>query len=199
MKAIVASFFLAAGVFSTALVTGLIGHANAESCVSDSLLGWVDNREANAISPTRWQSVRETLLGNDGGMSLGDMEVIYNRRVSNGWSAGHWVPIISAVKCLQAPPPEVAELPDMGETNTSPITTTADISQPPADFFYFDDHDEMTSWGDVWTKQGRRLHHVWQRPDGEETQQPMYAWNEWGPWDDLPEATRVAIHEVPDG
>ena len=78
------------------------GNVYAGDCVPQSVLTWVDNRESVAISPTRWQNVRKSLLGQDGGMSLADMNVIYNRRVSNGWSAGHWEPIISAMNCLKA-------------------------------------------------------------------------------------------------
>ena len=79
----------------------LAGPAQAE-CVSQSLLTWVDNREANAISPARWQAVRNSLLERDGGMPLADMQVIYNRRVWNGWVADHWVPIIGAMNCLKS-------------------------------------------------------------------------------------------------
>ena len=78
------------------------GNVYADDCVPQSVLTWVDNRESVAISPTRWQNVRKSLLGQDGGMSLADMNVIYNRRVSNGWSAGHWEPIIAAMNCLKA-------------------------------------------------------------------------------------------------
>ena len=182
-------------LFATAVAMVLSAPASAE-CVSDSLFAWVDHRESVAISPTRWQNVRTTLLGEDGGMSLGEMETIYDRRVRNGWSAGHWVPIIDAVKCLQAPPPvETVE----NERDAPPVEIPADvdISQPPADFVYFDDYDEMTSGGDAWGKSGRRLHHTWQRPNGEEVNQPLYAWNKWGPWNSLPKETRLAIHDLP--
>ena len=85
-----------------ALVLLVAPVAAQADCVPQSVLTWVDNRESVAISPTRWQNVRKSLLGQDGGMSLADMNVIYNRRVSNGWSAGHWEPIIAAMNCLKA-------------------------------------------------------------------------------------------------
>ena len=180
--------------------------AKAADCVPQSVLTWVDNRESIAISPTRWQNVRKTLLGQDDGMSLDDMEVIYNRRVSNGWEAGHWVPIIDAVKCLQAPPPvvEVEEAPPQplqAEVEEQPApaqetpTVMADLSQPPAAFFYFDDKDEVESGGETWSMYGHRTHHEWIRPDGGTVNARLLAWNEWGPWDDLPEDVQQSIHE----
>ena len=176
--------------------------ADSSNCVSNDLFAWVDNREANAISPARWQAVRETLLGNEGGMTLDAMEVIYNRRVSNGWAAGHWVPIITAVKCLRTPPtpPPAEDSVDTPDTTPQQVEnrTGVDITQPPADFFYFDDYDEMESGQrGSWTKRGTRQHYEWQRPGGQAHNQPMYAWNKWGPWNVLPEETRLAIHDLP--
>ena len=104
--------------------------APAPDCVPQSVLSWVDHRETVAISPTRWQNVRKTLLGWDDGMSLADMEVIYNRRVRNGWEAGHWVPIIAAVKCLQAPPPVPVNT-ESAQDDGQPQPLTA--TQEPAD------------------------------------------------------------------
>ena len=96
-------------VYATVLVAVILAAtviatppASSAECVPQSVLTWVDNREAVAISPTRWQNVRKSLLGQDGGMSLDAMQVIYDRRVSNGWSAGHWVPILAAMNCLKA-------------------------------------------------------------------------------------------------
>ena len=182
--------------------------ASADECVSQSVLSWVDAREAVAISPTRWQNVRKTLLGQDGGMSLADMEVIYNRRVQNGWSAGHWTPIITAVKCLETVVPvveeepqpvqaEVEEAPQPVQAEVVPAQVPAvDISQPPESFVYFDDKDEVEAGGDTWKSYGRRSHHEWIRPNGGTTiTQGLLAWNEWGPWDDLPAETRQSIHD----
>ena len=94
-------------VYATVLVAVILAAtviatppASSAECVPQSVLTWVDNREAVAISPTRWQNVRKSLLEQDGGMSLDAMQVIYDRRVSNGWSAGHWVPILAAMNCL---------------------------------------------------------------------------------------------------
>ena len=191
-------------LFAAVTVFALPGLAHAE-CVPQSVLTWVDNREAVAISPTRWQNVRKTLLEQDGGMSLADMETIYNRRVSRGWAAGHWVPIIDAVKCLQtapAPEPVQAEEPEPVQVQpvqaeTEPAQEPAtDLSQPPASFVYFDDRDEMESGGEKWNSAGRRMHHEWIRPNGGTTvTQGILAWNEWGPWDDLPAETRQSIHD----
>ena len=195
---------MAAAVFAMAIAPATVP---AMECVSDSVLAWVDNREANAISPARWRAVRETLMGDPGGMSLEDMEVIYNRRVSNGWAAGHWVPIINAVKCLQTvveeaeevqPVQAEASLPDTGDVQTRQSSSDVDISQPPADFVYFDDYEEMTSGGERWTKKGRRAHSEWIRPDGKNVvTDTTQAWNKWGPWELLPEDTRLAIHQIP--
>ena len=194
-------------IIATAALVALPALAQAD-CVPQSVLTWVDNREAVAISPTRWQNVRKTLLGQDGGMSLAGMETIYNRRVSNGWAAGHWVPIIAAVKCLQAPPEVVAaEEPETvpllsPQSETQPVSApapaqepTVDLSQPPASFVYFDDKDEMESGGESWSRYGRRLHHEWIRPGGATANQPVQAWNKWGPWDDLSVEVRQSIHD----
>ena len=78
--------------------------ALANDCVPQSVLNWVDQRETTAISPARWQNVRKSLLEQPGGMPLSEMKTIYNRRVSNGWDADHWPPIISAMECLAAQP-----------------------------------------------------------------------------------------------
>ena len=169
--------------------------ASADECVPQSVLTWVDDREAVAISPTRWQNVRKTLLEQDGGMSLADMETIYNRRVSRGWSADHWVPIIDAVKCLEEPQPLQAEVEEVPQPVQAEVPTV-DISQPPESFIYFDDKDEMEAGGDTWRSYGRRTHHEWIRPNGgTTTTQGLLAWNEWGPWDDLPAETRQSIHD----
>ena len=178
----------------------------AADCVPQSVLTWVDEREAVAISPTRWQNVRKTLLGQDDGMSLDAMEVIYNRRVSRGWSAGHWVPIIDAVKCLAKPPAVVEEEPEpqplQAEVEEQPVQdtpsvqdTTTDLSQPPASFVYFDDKEEMESGGETWTQGGYREHGEWIRPGGATVEQRVRAWNKWGPWDDLPTDVRQGIHD----
>ena len=203
---------IALAAFSLALP----GMAQAE-CVSSELIAWVDNREANAISPARWQAVRNSLLERDGGMPVADMQVIYNRRVSNGWSAGHWVPILSAMDCLQeaaakaaaeaeakaqaeaeaqqpAPAPEPQAAPAQAEVEPAQ-EATADLSQPPASFIYFDDYDEMTSGGESWTKGGRRTHNEWIRPNGGTANESLRAWNEWGPWGDLPPAVQQSIHD----
>ena len=185
--------------------------ARADDCVPQSVLTWVDNREKIAISPTRWQNVRKTLLGQDDGMSLDAMETIYNRRVSRGWAAGHWVPIITAVKCLAEPPAVVEEEPPQPvqaeepepvqvqpvQAETTPAQEPAtDLSQPPATFVYFDDKDEIESGGETWHSAGRRTHSEWIRPNGGTTiTQGLLAWNEWGPWDDLPAETRQSIHD----
>ena len=191
-------------LFAAVMVFALPGLAHAE-CVPQSVLTWVDEREAVAISPTRWQNVRKTLLEQDGGMSLADMETIYNRRVSRGWSAGHWVPIIDAVKCLQAPPAVVEEeapQPLQAEVEEQPVQdtpsvqdTTTDLSQPPASFVYFDDKEEMESGGETWTQGGYREHGEWIRPGGATVEQRVRAWNKWGPWDDLPTDVRQGIHD----
>ena len=93
----------------TAAFVSIATQVPAAECVPQSVLTWVDNREATAISPTRWQNVRKTLLEQDGGMSLEEMETIYNRRLANNWDASHWPPIINAVKCLQTAELEVEE------------------------------------------------------------------------------------------
>ena len=187
---------------AAAVLAALPALAQAD-CVPQSVLTWVDNREAVAISPTRWQNVRKTLLGQDGGMSLASMETIYNRRVSNGWAAGHWVPIIAAVKCLQAPPPAPAQAEEPEPVPVAPVQAevtpaqepTADLSQPPASFVYFDDKDEMESGGESWSRYGRRTHNEWIRPDGATANQTVQAWNQWGPWDNLSVEVRQSIHD----
>ena len=88
------------------VLLGAAGKALANDCVPQSVLDWVDQRETSAISPARWQNVRKSLLEQSGGMPLSEMKTIYNRRVSNGWDADHWPPIISAVECLAAQPEE---------------------------------------------------------------------------------------------
>ena len=148
-------------------------------CVSQSLLTWVDNREANAISPARWQAVRNSLLERDGGMPLADMQVIYDRRVRNGWSAGHWVPILSAMNCLaEQPEPEpeqVEEQPaqaakaeaEPAQAEAEPAQEpTPDISQPPASFAYFDTTTDTEK-----------------------------AWGKWGSWNSLHVVVRQSIHD----
>ena len=189
-------------IITAVVLAALPAFAQAD-CVPQSVLTWVDNREAVAISPTRWQNVRKTLLGQDGGMSLAGMETIYNRRVSNGWAAGHWVPIIAAVKCLQAPPPAPAQAEEPDPVPVAPVQAevtpaqepTADLSQPPASFVYFDDRDEMESGGEKWTSYGHRLHNEWIRPNGTTANQSVLAWNDWGPWDDLAVEVRQSIHD----
>ena len=199
------------------VLIALPGMARAE-CVSSELLAWVDNREANAISPARWQAVRNSLLGQDGGMPLADMQVIYNRRVSNGWAAGHWVPILSAMDCLEeaeeeeakaqaeaeaqqpAPEPEPQAAPAQAEVqpvqDATPVQeSTDDLSQPPASFIFFDDYEEMESGGEKWTQGGRRTHNEWIRPNGGTTNESHRAWNKWGPWDDLSADVRQGIHD----
>ena len=207
-------------IITTLAVIGALalpGMAQAE-CVSSDLLAWVDNREANAISPARWQAVRNSLLERDGGMPLADMQVIYNRRVSNGWAAGHWVPILGAMDCIAkaaeeeakaqaeadaqqpAPEPEPQAAPAQAEVEppqeATPVQeSTDDLSQPPASFVYFDDYEEMTSGGESWTKAGRRTHNEWIRPNGGTVNESHRAWNKWGPWDDLPTNVRQGIHD----
>ena len=119
-------------VTAATLMALLPGFAQAE-CVPQSVLTWVDQRESVAISPTRWQNVRKTLLGQDDGMSLAEMETIYNRRVANNWAAGHWTPIIAAVKCLEAEAPQALQ----GDSMTA-REETVDYSAPPPGFAYFD-------------------------------------------------------------
>ena len=192
----VLKYALVAVVVAVLLVIG--AKVTAAECVPQSVLTWVDNREAVAISPTRWQNVRKTLLGQDDGMSLADMQTIYDRRVRNGWSAGHWVPILDAVKCLQAPKPAPlqAEVEEQPVQDTQPVQeTTTDLSQPPVSFVYFDDKEEMESGGERWTQSGYREHGEWIRPNGATVEKRVRAWNKWGPWDDLPSDVRQGIHD----
>ena len=193
---------------------------SAADCVPQSVLTWVDNREAVAISPTRWQNVRKSLLEQDGGMPLADMETIYNRRVSRGWAAGHWVPILDAMNCLkdqaaaaaaqaeaEAKAKAEAEAKAQAEAQPAPQVEpaqaevepaqepTADLSQPPASFIYFDDRDEMESGGENWSRYGRRTHNEWIRPNGGTANQTVQAWNKWGPWDDLAPDVQQSIHD----
>ena len=195
----------------------LAGPAQAE-CVSQSLLTWVDNREANAISPARWQAVRNSLLERDGGMPLADMQVIYDRRVANGWSAGHWVPILGAMNCLaqakadtetaksepqqplppadepQAAPAEAEPAPAQAEVEPAQ-EPEVDVSQPPADFNYFN----TTIKDAIPIKIKKRMHvdgeWVWGEVDGTDD---IRAWNKWGPWARLSEEVRKGIHAVSD-
>ena len=199
-----------------AAVAALPMTAQAE-CVPQSVLTWVDNRETVAISPTRWQNVRKTLLGQIGGMSLHDMNVIYNRRVSNGWAAGHWVPIIDAVKCLAiadaqkitkveqptpTPTPEPAGAP-ADEPAPQPVRAEVqpsqepevDVSQPPEDFRYFN----AVIKDAISIKIKKRMQvdgeWVWGEVDGTDD---IRAWNKWGPWAELPKDVRKGIHAVSD-
>ena len=191
-------------VMAMALLAVIPSTAKAE-CTSQDLLAWVDRRESIAISPTRWQNVRKSLLGQEGGMSLDAMQVIYDRRVSRGWSAGHWVPILNAMNCLkdQAEQAVVAEVEAQPAPQAAPAQAevepaqepTADLSQPPASFVYFDDKDEIESGGETWTKGGRRTHNEWIRPNGGTANESLLAWNEWGPWDDLPADVQQSIHD----
>ena len=170
-------------------------------CVSQSLLTWVDNREANAISPARWQAVRNSLLERDGGMPLADMQVIYDRRVRNGWSAGHWVPILSAMNCLaEQPEPEPEQVEEQpaqaAKAEVEPAQeTTADLSQPPEDFRYFN----TTIKDAIPIKIKKRIQvdgeWVWGEVDGTDD---IRAWNKWGPWARLSEEVRKGIHAVSD-
>ena len=184
-------------LIAAAMLVALPGMAQAD-CVPQSVLTWVDNREAVAISPTRWQNVRKTLLGQDGGMSLDDMLVIYNRRVNNGWSVAHWMPILSAVTCLQAEQEkakaqaEEAPQPVLAEPAQEP---EVDVSQPPDDFNYFN----TTIKDAIPIKIKKRMQvdgeWVWGEVDGTDD---IRAWNKWGPWAQLSEEVRKGIHEVSD-
>ena len=172
----------------------------ADDCVPDSLMAWVDHRESIAISPTRWQNVRKSLLGQDDGMSFYDMNVIYNRRVSNGWSVAHWMPILSAMTCLQA---EQEKAKAHAEEAPQPLSAEAepaqepevDVSQPPDDFNYFD----TTIKDAIPIKIKKRMQvngeWVWGEVDGTDD---IRAWNKWGPWNRLPEEVRKGIHAVSD-
>ena len=184
-------------IIAAVVLAALPALAQAD-CVPQSVLTWVDNREAVAISPTRWQNVRKTLLGQDGGMSLDDMLVIYNRRVNNGWSVAHWMPILSAVTCLQAEQEkakaqaEEAPQPVLAEPAQEP---EVDVSQPPDDFNYFN----TTIKDAIPIKIKRRMQvdgeWVWGEVDGTDD---IRAWNKWGPWAQLSEEVRKGIHEVSD-
>ena len=112
---------------AVAALVAIPSAAQAGTCVPQSVLTWLDQRESTAISPTRWQNVRKSLLGQDGGMSLDEMKVIYNRRVANGWEASHWVPIMNAMTCLenQAPQPLQAE-----EEEEQPVVIPASADLP---------------------------------------------------------------------
>ena len=188
-------------ILATAILAMAVVNVSAGDCVSQSVLTWVDNREANAISPTRWQNVRKTLLGQDGGMSLDAMEVIYNRRVSNGWAAGHWVPIIAAVKCLQTVVEEVEEVqpvqaeappaPAKAEPEPAQESPAVDVSSPPAAFANFD--KTIKDAIDIKIKKRMQVDGKWQWVEvpGKDD---LYAWNKWGPWDNLPEDVRKGIH-----
>ena len=116
----------------TIAVALMIASPAKAECVSQSLLAWVDNREANAISPVRWQAVRNSLLERDGGMPLADMQVIYDRRVANGWSAGHWVPILSAMECLAAQPEPEPEQAEEQPAQAAPAQAEAEPAPQPA-------------------------------------------------------------------
>ena len=159
--------------------------ARADDCVPQSVLTWVDNREKIAISPTRWQNVRKTLLGQDGGMSLDAMMVIYNRRVANGWGVSHWMPILSAVTCLQAESEKASAAIRAAEVDP--------YADPPEQLRNFD----TTIADAIPIKIKKRMQvdgeWVWGTVDGTDD---LRAWNKWGPWNQLSAADRKGIHDV---
>ena len=203
------------------------GQAKAE-CVSQSLLAWVDNREANAISPARWQAVRNSLLERDGGMPLADMQVIYDRRVANGWSAGHWVPIIGAMNCLKSQAEaeaaaaaqaeaeaaaqaeadakkakEEAEAKAKAESEPAPAQAEVEPAQEPEVDVSQPPADfnyfNTTIKDAIPIKIKKRMHVDGEWVWGEvDGTDDIRAWNKWGPWARLSEEVRKGIHAVSD-
>ena len=166
-------------------VSAAVSNVSASECVPQSLHAWLDHRESIAISPTRWQNVRKSLLEQDGGMSFDDMMVIYNRRVSNGWGVGHWMPIINAMTCLQAEQTAQAEAVRAAEEDP--------YAEPPEQLRNFD-----TTIADVIPiKIKKRMQvdgqWVWGTVDGTDD---LRAWNKWGQWDQLSAEDRKGIHTV---
>ena len=159
--------------------------ASADECVPQSLHAWLDHRESVAISPTRWQNVRKTLVGEDGGMSLDAMMVIYNRRVANGWSVAHWMPILSAMTCLQAESEKAS-----AALRAQEVDPYAD---PPEQLRNFD----TTIADAIPIKIKKRMQvdgeWVWGEVDGTDD---LRAWNKWGPWNQLSAEDRKGIHDV---
>ena len=159
--------------------------ASADECVPQSLHAWLDHRESVAISPTRWQNVRKTLVGEDGGMSLDAMMVIYNRRVANGWSVAHWMPILSAMTCLQAESEKAS-----AALRAQEVDPYAD---PPEQLRHFD----TTIADAIPIKIKKRMQvdgeWVWGEVDGTDD---LRAWNKWGPWNQLSAEDRKGIHDV---
>ena len=140
MKTIISAILLAAGIFSVALVLGLIGTANA-TCVPSAVLA--DARTAAGETwrapghVTRWSRVLAG-FGESNAYSGNPMTVAEAQaQVDRGLQ--RWVPIHAALECLANPPqvevevqPAVEEVEVQPTVNVEPEQTSLNLPTYPA-------------------------------------------------------------------